>query len=249
MTIRGRKSIRWWAGLAIIVVAGTVAALVLIDRHSTQSGTSSANSDSSLLVLTWGPSLCTVEPSVRGCRTGNVGRKGQAFLLHGLWPQPSTEQYCGVPKQGGKPRGPELSADLRGKLAATMSDASVLAPHEWFAHGTCSGVSPDEYFSIATTLSAQATGVLDTAFREAQGRKLTARSVRDLFDARFGAGSGGRLALACRNADGRGDVVYEVRLSLPSVLTLRAAGSNLSLGEQLSKAPPVPPGCGQARVP
>lgn len=251
--VRARRHTVWWVGLALIAVLGIVAALVFFRNqsgdHRDRPQNEAAGSDSSLLALTWGPSLCTVDASVRGCRTGNVGRKGQAFLLHGLWPQPSTQQYCGVTKQSGKQKGPELPEDVRQRLAGMMSDASVLAPHEWFAHGTCSGVTATEYFSIATTLTTQATAVLDAAFRDAQGRKLTVRSVRDLFDARFGAGSGGRVALACRKAEGRGEVVYEVRLSLPSVRDLRAAGSSLSLGEQLAKAPPVPAGCGQARVP
>lgn len=246
--VRAGRGAGWWAVLALIVVLGVVAALVFFG-HRDRSQTGAANSDSSLLALTWGPSLCTVDASVRGCRTGNVGRKGQVFLLHGLWPQPSSEQYCGVTKQSGKQISPELPEKLRQRLSGMMSDASVLAPHEWLAHGTCSGVTAAEYFSIATALTTQATDVLDSAFRSARGNRLTVRSVRDLFDARFGAGSGGRVAMACRRADGVGDLVYEVRLSLPSVRDLSAAGSALSLGEQLAKAPAVPAGCGQARVP
>ena len=243
--VRGRKGIRWWAGLLIALVA-VVGALVLVNRQHSRP---TSVSGSSLLVLTWAPSLCTVDSSVRGCRTGNVGRKGQAFLLHGLWPQPSSAQYCDVAKQDDRQRISDLPADLRDRLTATMSDASVLAPHEWSKHGTCSGVSAVEYFGIATTLSAQATAVLDPAVRDARGGRLSARSLRDLFDARFGAGSGGRITLACRRTDGQGEVVYEVRLSLPAVPDLRAAGSGVSLGEELAKAPTVPAGCGQARVP
>ena len=244
--VRGQKRIRWWAALLAVIVA-LVAVLILVNRQPPRPD--SVAGGSSLLVLTWAPTLCIVDTSVRGCRTGNVGRKGQAFLLHGLWPQPSSAQYCEVAKQDGRQRISDLPAGLRERLTATMSDASTLAPHEWSKHGTCSGVTAVEYFSIATALSAQATAVLDPALRNAQGGRVTARALRDLFDARFGAGSGSRIALACRRADGQGEVVYEVRLSLPAVPDLRAAGSDLSLGEELAKAPTVPAGCGQARVP
>lgn len=240
----GRKRMRWWAGLAVVIVGGIVLGFLLTGRQPGR-----PSSDSSLLALTWGPSLCSVDATVRGCKTGNVGRKGQTFLLHGLWPQPSTEQYCGVPKQGDGQRGPELPEDLRRLLATMMSDASVLARHEWLAHGTCSGVTPAEYFSITATLGSQAIEALDQGVRNAPERRVTSRSLRDLFDARFGSGAGARLSLVCRQAEGQGEVVYEVRISLPSVVALRDAGPNPALGEQLAKAPPVPAGCGQARLP
>ena len=239
-----RRRYGWWAALAVVILMAGV--VVFLDRRQPGDRSGAPASDSSLLALTWGPSLCSVDSSVRGCRTGNVSRKGQTFLLHGLWPQPESAQYCGVSKD--RSSAPELPADIRARLGAVMSDASVLAPHEWLAHGSCSGVSPAEYFSVAVTLAAQATAVLDPAVRAQQGHRLSVNALRELFDGRFGPGAGSRLSLTCRRAEGRGDVVYEVRLSLPSVVSLRAAGESLLLGEQLAKAPAVPAGCRQAQV-
>ena len=236
-----RKHIRWLVALAVIVLAAVALSRIGLGRESKQHTSSS----SSLLALTWGPSLCAVEASARGCRTGGVARTGQVLLLHGLWPQPSTEQYC--PINGLRPL--ELSRDLRDRLQTMMSDAASMAAHEWKAHGSCSGVTPQEYFGISATLTDQVRTVLDPVFQRARGQRLAVRTVRELFDARFGAGSGGRVAMSCRKAGGTGDIVYEVRLSLPAVRDLNAAGPALSLGEQLAKATPVPAGCGQARVP
>lgn len=235
-----RRHISWLIGLAVVVLAGMALSRLVTSREAARPG----SSDSSLLALTWGPSLCRVDSSVRGCRTGDVARKGQVFLLHGLWPQPESEQYCTV--DGRRPL--ELSRDLRDRLQTMMSDAASMAPHEWKAHGSCSGVMPQEYFSISAVLTEQAGAVLDPVFRSARGQRLSVRTVRELFDSRFGAGSGARVAMSCRQGGG-GDVVYEVRLSLPPVRDLNGAGPTLSLGEQLAKAPPVPAGCGQARVP
>ena len=237
---------RWWIAIAVAVIT-VVIAVVIADRHQTAKPAATPASDSSVLALTWGPSLCSVDSSVRGCRTGNVGRKGSTFLLHGLWPQPSTEQYCGVSRE--TKRAPQLPADIRERLGSMMSDASALAPHEWLAHGTCSGVEPAEYFSVSMILAKQATDVLDPAVRALQGGRLSVTSLRELFDARFGPGTGTRLSLTCRRAEGRGELVYEVRLSLPPVVSLRAAGDSLSLGEQLAKGPAVAAGCRQAQVP
>lgn len=235
-------------GLAVVVVAAVAFSVLVLDRRPRPTETA-ANSSSSLLVVTWGPSLCKVEPTNTGCRSGHVGSLGPGFVLHGLWPQPSTEQYCEVPK--GTPdrdRKPvPLPPDLQASLKAMMSDSAVMTTHEWYAHGTCSGVTPPEYFGVAAALADQAGRVLDPLFRNAVGQRVSARSVREIVDAQLGAGAGTRVGLTCRDALGVGSVVYEVRLSLPPVAQLRR--DTPSLADALAGGPTVAPGCGNARVP
>ena len=76
-------------GLSVVIVAAVAFSLLVLDRKPRPTETAAA-STSSLLVVTWGPSLCKVEPSNSGCKSGHVGSLGQSFVLHGLWPQPST---------------------------------------------------------------------------------------------------------------------------------------------------------------
>lgn len=237
------------AALAVVAVAGVAYSQLVLDRKPGQPADAAANSDSSLLVLTWAPSLCKVEPSNSGCRSGHVGQMGQSFVLHGLWPQPSTEQYCGVPSRiADRARGPvDLPGDISAGLQAAMSDSTLMAPHEWYAHGTCSGVTAPEYFGIATKLADQAGRVLNPVFDKAAGGQLSSRSVREAFDAEFGKGAGRRVGMSCRDAKNGGEIVYEVRLSLPRVVDLRSGA--LSVADALAKGPTVPPGCGQAKVP
>lgn len=231
----------------LVVVAAVVAGVVV--HRARHEPAARPSSGSSVLALTWGPSLCAADPSNKGCRTGHVAGLGKSFVLHGLWPQPSSEQYCELPKsQAGRAKAPELPADLRATLQQTMSDSTMLAPHEWFAHGTCSGVTAPEYFGIATRLAKQAKEVLDPVFGQSVGERLSSRSVRDAFDSALGSGAGQRVGLTCRRAAGS-DIVYEVRLSLPSVVDLRDAGDLLSLRQSLAAGPAVPPGCGRAAVP
>lgn len=247
---RGDAAVIWIsAALAAVVVAGVVFSLRVLDRRPGQPAGAAANSTASLLVMTWGPSLCRLEPANRGCRSGHVGRLGQTFVLHGLWPQPSTEQYCGVPSRvSDNARSPvELPDDIKAVLQKSMSDSGRLATHEWYAHGTCSGVTPPEYFDIASTLADQAAGVINPVFGSSAGRQVSSRALREAFDTRFGKGSGRRVMLSCR-PDSGGDIVYEVRLSLPPVVDLRPA-PQLSLADALAKGPTVSPGCGQGRVP
>jgi len=244
-----RRTLLILAAVSAIVAAVTA---LMAHRHPADSPAASTarpapDSPSSLLVITWAPALCTVETSAGGCRSGRVGERGQNFLLHGLWPQPRERQYCDVPKHAKDRRPVDLPPDLQARLAAMMSDPKVLAPHEWYAHGTCSGVTPTEYFSIATTLAEQAIEVLDPVFDGAVGRTLSSRSVREAVDARLGNGSGARVTLSCRDSPGRGGVVFEVRLSLPPVAQLRPATPLLA--DALAAAPTVAPGCGRGVVP
>lgn len=240
------------AALAVVVVAGVAFSLLVLDRRREEPPPVAA-SDSSLLVVTWGPSLCTVEPSNPGCRSGHVARLGRVFLLHGLWPQPSTQQYCDVRRDQRRGRKQEsrvaLPPDLQSDLQTVMSDSAIMTSHEWSAHGTCSGVAAPDYFRIAATLMQQASDVLDPVFTRAAGQTLSSRAVRDSVEAAFGPGAGKRVGLTCRDAAGPGSVVYEVRFSLPPVTDLYAAGGALSLGKQLAGAPTVGPGCGRALVP
>lgn len=236
------------AGLAVVVAAAVAFSLLVLDREPRPTDVAAASS-SSLLVVTWAPSLCKVEPSNSGCRSGHVRSMGQSFVLHGLWPQPSTEQYCDVPKRTpDRSRTPvSLPPDLQANLKAMMSDSALMTTHEWYAHGTCSGVAPPEYFGVAATLADQAATVLDPIFEQASGRPVAARSVRAAFDTRFGPGAGNRVGLTCRDAPGAGSIMYEVRLSLPPVVALHRDAP--SLGDALAEGPTVPAGCGQARVP
>ncbi len=235
------------AALAVVVVAAVAFSLLVLDRRPRPDA--AASSSSSLLVVTWAPSLCKVEPSNAGCKSGHVASLGQSFVLHGLWPQPSTEQYCEVPKRtADRDRKPvSLPADLQKRLQTMMSDSAIMTTHEWYAHGTCSGVAPPEYFGIAAALADQAGEVLDPVFGQAAGGQVSARSVRSAFDARFGAGAGKRVSLICKDSPGAVSVMYEVRLSLPPVRQL--GQDQPSLADALAKGPTVPPGCGQGRLP
>ena len=82
---------------AVLALIAVVAFTVVVLNRRPASPAARPESNSSLLVVTWGPSLCAVEPSNSGCRSGHVGGLGRTFVLHGLWPQPSTAPYCDVP--------------------------------------------------------------------------------------------------------------------------------------------------------
>ena len=243
--------------LAAVVVGAVAFSLLVLDRSPRTTVIGSESASSTWFVVTWGPALCKVEPTNLGCTSGHVGEMGQTMVLHGLWPQPSTNQYCGVPKEiadrvrnihGSDMPSVQLSDAVRTELQSMLSDADVMAPHEWYAHGTCSGVTPDEYFENASALTDQARKVLDPMFTEAAGAPMTITRVREKFDAEFGAGAGERVGLSCRTVTGEGNVVYEVQMSLPPVVDISTGADALSLGDLLLKGPPLSPQCRHGHV-
>ncbi|MCL2660409.1 MAG: ribonuclease T2 [Acidobacteriaceae bacterium] len=93
------------------------------------------NFDYYLLNLSWSPEYCHFNRSARECAVRS------AFVLHGLWPQNTSGAY---PQNCSGARGPANPAEY----SDIYPDAGLLE-HEWRTHGTCSGLSPDEFFSTA----------------------------------------------------------------------------------------------------
>lgn len=94
-----------------------------------------------VLALSWSPGFCEV--SARGserkqCEDGS----GLGFVVHGLWPQ--SEQgyptFC-------EPSGRFVPRAVIDQTTGLFPDAN-LARYQWRKHGTCSGGSPSEYFSL-----------------------------------------------------------------------------------------------------
>ena len=93
------------------------------------------NFDYYLLNLSWSPEFCHSHPSATECS------QHAAFVLHGLWPQNNNGTYPQVCSAGPGPSDPATFSDI-------YPDAGLLN-HEWRTHGTCSGLSPDAFFTLA----------------------------------------------------------------------------------------------------
>src|ERR1700722_7586008 len=95
-----------------------------------------------VLSLSWSPSFCAAAAE-RGNGRGpslQCGERPYSFVVHGLWPQydKGFPEYCQVP-----------SPRLNHGIVSSMLDL-MPAPHlifnEWDRHGTCSGLSANDYF-------------------------------------------------------------------------------------------------------
>lgn len=95
-----------------------------------------------VLALSWSPTHCETE-GTRANRQQCGARQAHRFVVHGLWPQFENDwpEFCDnrEPK-----RVPE--ALLRDNLDIMPSGS--LIGHQWRKHGSCSGLSQRDYFSV-----------------------------------------------------------------------------------------------------
>lgn len=97
------------------------------------------------LVMSWSPTHCA--SSDRGSDELQCNRrdgKRYAFVLHGLWPQHERgyPEYCPI---AGRPFVPQPVIDS----VLDIMPSPRLAIHEYKKHGTCSGLSPKEYYDLS----------------------------------------------------------------------------------------------------
>ncbi|SMX27546.1 Ribonuclease I precursor [Pelagimonas phthalicica] len=187
-----------------------------------------------LLALSWQPAFCEMKPSKTECVQVNDGLlpiTETQLSLHGLWPQPRGNDYCGVSdeiRQLDKDRrwselpAPELDDDTRERLAVAMpGTASFLDRHEWIKHGTCffGDRNGDEYYDDTLyVLEAINRSEVGTLFAQNVGGTVTAEQIRAAFDTSFGAGAGERVQINCKGDQGR-VLIQELKIALGGEIT------------------------------
>lgn len=122
----------------VIFLLGTIA---LDARPKRQAKGTPGRFDYYLLSLSWSPQYCA-DPNhaSRDVQQCGPGRRF-AFVTHGLWPnnnRPPHPGSCGTRTA--------VPADLKNQMLAIMPSPTLIQ-HEWDAHGTCSGLSQQDYFS------------------------------------------------------------------------------------------------------
>jgi ribonuclease T2 len=90
-----------------------------------------------LLNLSWSPEFCYSHPAAAECASH------PAFVLHGLWPQNTNGGYPENCSNAPGPSDPSTFSDI-------YPDQGLLQ-HEWQTHGTCSGLSANDFFTTART--------------------------------------------------------------------------------------------------
>src|SRR5271155_1386007 len=122
---------------ALILLALLTLAVSATARHRKSSDSEPGTFDYYLLSLSWSPAFCLSDPGAAECN----GPRRFGFIVHGLWPQ----------YEKGWPQNCNVHERVPDNVASSISDimpARGLIYHEWSAHGTCSGLSPADFFAL-----------------------------------------------------------------------------------------------------
>ncbi len=210
----------------------------------------SATGTTYLLALSWQPTFCEGKPDKAECKTlaANPERpEATQFVLHGLWPQPKGNDYCGVSSSDrtldeGKawsklpPIEEKLSPETWLKLQAVMpGTASNLHRHEWIKHGTCYQGSPEEYFSEAIALLEEFNkSPVQALVAQNIGKQLAVKDI-DAQLVSFGTDTGDKVEVKC-NATG----LTEIWINLEGEITPTTPIANLLVNAQPAKLEKYP---------
>lgn len=205
-----------------------------------------------VLALSWEPAFCEKMSSKTECKGQRPTSYDATHLsLHGLWPQPRRNVFCGVDRataalddqhQWEQLPAPTMTAETKAALDKVMPGTqSVLERHEWIKHGTCypSG-SADQYFKDAVRLTNDVNAsVVQTFFAANIGQTIKTSELRAKFDEAYGKGAGERVRVSC-SPDG---MISELTIGLKGDIS---AGTPLS--QLIAAADATDAGCPAGRV-
>ncbi|MGL4489536.1 MAG: ribonuclease T2 family protein [Rhizobiaceae bacterium] len=161
-----------------------------------------------VLSLSWSPHYCASKGRGADPQQCNAG-KPFGFIVHGLWPQNERgyPQYC---QNNAEPTRNEI------RSIADLTPSSGLVRHEWEKHGTCSGLTPSDYFKA--TRAARNAVIVPSQFINAQRAiSLSASQIETAFTrSNFGLETNG-IAVKCDRQR-----LAEVRICLTKSLAFRA---------------------------
>ncbi|CBE67890.1 MAG: ribonuclease T [Candidatus Methylomirabilis oxygeniifera] len=184
-----------------------------------------------VLAISWQPAFCETKPDKTECKTQTSGRfDADHFALHGLWPQPKGNIFCGVStadrvhsEQGkwDKLPEPDLSAETRARLSEAMpGTASNLQRHEFTKHGTCFPGNADSYFGVSLALLQQINASrLRDLMATHIGATVSSADITREFEQSFGAGAGAALGVHCvDDQNSHRTLIGEIRVNLKGTL-------------------------------
>jgi ribonuclease T2 len=163
-----------------------------------------------VLAISWEPAFCAAMQGKAECKNEtSASYEASHFSLHGLWPQPRRNVFCGVDRataalddqhQWEKLPAPDLSAATKSALDKVMPGTqSVLERHEWVKHGTCyPGGNANQYFSDEIRLINDINASPVQKFMADNiGKTIQTADLRAKFDEAYGKGAGDRVRVSC----------------------------------------------------
>jgi ribonuclease T2 len=127
-----------------------------------------------VLSLSWSPTYCQSGTARSRDAVQCAGPRPFAFVVHGLWPQFERGYPKACATRFARPTR-ELTTDM-----LDIMPSERLVQHEWEQHGTCSGLSAQDYFEV--TRAAYGAVTIPPEFKSAPDwRTLSAGEVEAAF--------------------------------------------------------------------
>ena len=191
-----------------------VVLLMLLASRAWAEGERAGDFDYYVLALSWTPTWCALEGDDRNSPQCDAGQ-GHGFTLHGLWPQYEDGWPSFCPTAARPPSRAETGAmvDIMG--------SSGLAWHQWRKHGSCTGLSAQDYFRLSRLAYDRVTRP-DLLRRLDRPVRLPAQVIEEAFLEENPALTDEMLTVTCRA--GR---VQEVRLCQTRDLDPRACAPDV----------------------
>ena len=173
-----------------------------------------------LLSLSLAPSFCALSPANRSkqeCRSlTEADFQETPLTVHGLWPNRARVSVNRQPQDCMGSPYVAPSENLQVALRRYMPGGPGLARYEWRKHGTCSGLSPEKYFTTVVRLAKQANDTIGAVMRS---NAMLGHSIliEDLLAAvgRADPALASAIIVDCHQPRGGGDaLVDEIRVTL-----------------------------------
>jgi ribonuclease T2 len=122
------------------VGAWLAAAALLLALSPASAGGDPGGFDYYVLSLSWSPHFCSL-PQARE-ETLQCAERRYGFVVHGLWPQRKggAPSFC----NGTQPR--QVKPRIVDEYLSIMPSPRLMG-HQWRKHGTCTGLSQEDYFA------------------------------------------------------------------------------------------------------
>ncbi|MBY6140785.1 ribonuclease T2 [Leisingera daeponensis] len=187
------------------LLLGLAAVLTGFATLAAAEGEPAGEFDYYVLALSWSPNWCALEGDARNADQCDA-RHDYGWTLHGLWPQ----YHRGWPSYCRSAEAPPSRAMSR-QMADIMGSAG-LAWHQWKKHGTCSGLSARQYYTL---MREAFTGVTRPAIFRKLDKPVTlpASVVEEAFLKENPALSRDSLTITCREG-----AIQEARICLSKSL-------------------------------
>lgn len=183
-------------------------------KNAPASSSAGANFDFYVLSLSWSPSYCADNGDRSNARQQCGTGRSYGFVAHGLWPQNDK----GFPESCDHKQANDLvPRDLVSAFSDIMPSAGLMR-HEWRKHGTCAGISQQDYFT--TLRNAYQAVAIPPAFRTVSSQRMVDPI---LIEKAFIAANPGlpanAIAVTCKRRR-----IEEVRICMDKGLKFRSCG-------------------------